>query len=217
MQLTKDHPFYNYARYASRQLAYAVALVVLGMLLDSTPAVVLGIVLLGFILFFFRNTPVVVEPGLAVSPSQSTVTQITHNVDPDGKHHVGTYHCIQTYLSPLDKHFLVGPVDGVVTEVKDHRQSDDLESIRLSIRDTNGLTHHFDQIVKKPGNWGYITGILVNKRVIVNKQKGDTIQKGERYGIIRFGSMMRYYIPTQYSLVIHKGDKLAHGSRLTSS
>lgn len=216
MSMAKDHPLYNYIQYASNQLACASTIMVAGLIMKSKLVATCGFMLLVFILFFFRNTPVCIDKGFAVSPSQSKVTSITPYIDPNGQQLNGKHTCIKTYLSPLDKHFLVGPVEGTIVDIRDYKQPDDLESVRLSILDINGLTHHYDQIVKKPGNWGYITGILIDKRVIIDKQIGDTIKKGERYGIIRFGSMMRYYIPSKYTVIANKGDKLRQGTRLTA-
>ena len=55
-----------------------------------------------------------------------------------------------------------------------------------------------------------ITGTLVRK-IICYVQPGDQVSRGERIGMIRFGSRVEVSIPCGYNLQVHMGDKVRAG------
>lgn len=205
----------NYINYASTQLIIAILIIFTGIIHDLSFLTLFGISLLIFILYFFRDGNPVITYHHVVSPSQSTVTNIRYNIDPDDEAKLGDYVCIETYLSPLDKHFLVIPVSGTIIDIENNKKDRDLENVRITIKDKHNDLFFFDQIVEEIGNWGWLSAIFINKRVIIDKQIDDEVEKGDKYGIIRFGSKMRYYLPSKYKLSIKIGDKLNQGDGLT--
>lgn len=80
-----------------------------------------------FLLFFFRNflSNVTLNPSLFLSPSSSKVTNIDYEKN-----------IIYTYLSPLDKQFMIAPVDCNVTNIDRKKLIEsDAERVRVSFID----------------------------------------------------------------------------------
>ena len=54
----------------------------------------------------------------------------------------------------------------------------------------------------------------IARRVLCWKSEGDTVALGERIGIIRFGSRMDVWLPSQAEIVVHRGQHVAGGSSI---
>jgi phosphatidylserine decarboxylase len=137
-----------------------------------------------------------------MSPSQSRITKIRE---------LENYNYIRTYLSPLDLHFQVSPIRGKVVSIESIPGKTDLERIKVGIMNSNGRVVFVEQAVKKFGYWGYLSNIFIGQRVIINVKIGDELEQGERYGIVRFGSEMAYYIPKNFRIVVKEGQKCQIG------
>jgi phosphatidylserine decarboxylase len=53
---------------------------------------------------------------------------------------------------------------------------------------------------------------LIARRIICRLRKGDTIERGRRYGLIRFGSRVDIYLPANTAVDVTVGDKVCGGS-----
>jgi phosphatidylserine decarboxylase len=53
---------------------------------------------------------------------------------------------------------------------------------------------------------------LIARRVVCWKKAGDWIEKGERIGLIRFGSRVDILLPEDVSIKVHVGDRVRGGS-----
>jgi phosphatidylserine decarboxylase len=71
--------------------------------------------------------------------------------------------------------------------------------------------------VESAGNTEYcvvqVAG-LVARRIICWAEKGDSLQTGQRYGLIRFGSRVDLYLPASFELSVQKGDKVRAGETI---
>jgi phosphatidylserine decarboxylase len=56
-----------------------------------------------------------------------------------------------------------------------------------------------------------IAGILA-RRIVCNKKVGDRVEKGERIGLIKFGSRVDLYLPPGVEILVKKGDRVKGGS-----
>ena len=52
---------------------------------------------------------------------------------------------------------------------------------------------------------------LVARRIVCRAEEGDTLERGERYGMIRFGSRLDLYLPPDYNPVVIVGDRVSAG------
>ena len=186
--------FYNLL-YAARPLLFLIILLII--FRKNVIVRVVLLVLIGVIVFFFRNNLVLDKTSNAIlSPSSSLVkkTSIQNNK---------VYYL--TYLSPLDRHFMVAPVDCTVIEIKDMLLEGDAERKTVVCRDVNGDIFELHLIVKKPMEGigvlgGWVPKVFYKNRIMLFCKVGDRLQKGKRIGLIRFGSNMEYYFPLSYNL-----------------
>ena len=139
-----------------------------------------------FIGFFFRNNTGIINKNkdYFISPCMSQVKRIYKE---NGQK------IIYTYLSPLDKHFMIAPVDCTIIDIKSEPvYATDAERMRVTFKDDNGKIFSLDQIVSKLGRGAWMLKFLYKSRCVVFNKVGDKLKQGERYGLIRFGSNMQY-------------------------
>ena len=191
--MNKNNLFYNY-QYSLRVLfAFIFIAGLLYQFKYYTVAIQFGILSVLFIGFFFRNNFTRKSfPGYFISPSSSKITKI--------KEH-GSQKTIFTYLSPLDRHFMVSPIDGVVTKIERKKtRNTDAERLTISLKNSDGDTFKLSQIVSKLGQGPWLLNLLYPTRCLVFCQVGDYLSQGERYGLIRFGSSMEYVVPSHIKI-----------------
>ena len=165
-------------------LASVLAAVLLGWL--TSPAwAVLPLLLGAFFLNFFRDPDrrVPDTPGAIVAPADGKVTDI---VDVELSGH--PFKRLSIFLNVFDVHVNRSPVAGVVTHVE-YRKGQfknamgstcvDHNEQNIVTLDCNGQTLIFKQIA----------GLLA-RRIVFTKQIGDRVARGERIGMMKFGSRM---------------------------
>jgi phosphatidylserine decarboxylase len=163
-----------------------------------------------FVLYFFRDPHRDIPPNPAelVSPGDGVVHKIDLDwLDPEtGEKR--TRVCI--FLSVFNVHINRYPVSGKVEKVEirggkflaawDHMASEENAQSMILISSPYG------KIVVKQ-----IVG-LIARRIVCHAKAGDTAVKGDRYGLIRFGSRMDITMPSSAKLKVALGDKVAGGS-----
>ena len=203
--LNKNNLFHNYY--------YAKEILLLGLLLIGIglrTLKVVGIAMITLVLFFFRNNLKIdkMNKGDIISPSSSEVMGIKSE---------GGKNKISTYLSPLDRHFMVAPVDCRVKKIEKKLEKGDAERVTVYFEDMNGKSFSLSQIVKKlfhgPGLLGsWVLKLMYDNRIVCFCKEGDKLKKGERWGLIRFGSAMEYTVPKSYKINMKVGEKYSLGN-----
>lgn len=163
-----------------------------------------------FILWFFRNPePDIPSDGaLIVAPGQGKVILIEDVEEPDFI--AGAATKISIFLSIFDVHVQRSPVSGTVG-LKVYRPgayavawadkaSEDNEQSSLGI-----VTEHGKVLVKQ------IAG-LVARRIITDPDEGDVVERGRRFGLIRFGSRVDLFLPPHWEVLCSVGDRVTVGS-----
>lgn len=158
---------------------------------------VIIIIFLG-LLFFFRSNVNSKEydKNVFISPSSSKVIHIKEN---------DTNYDVFSYLSPLDKHFMIAPIDCTIISIEDAKTEKDSERKRITFQDYSNNEFIIDLIVSKPFHGigvfgGWLPKLFYDERIVVTKKVGEKLKRGEQFGLIRFGSNIQYYIPKTYSL-----------------
>jgi phosphatidylserine decarboxylase len=168
-----------------------------------------GVALLfaAFFLWFFRDPERAIppDPGLIVSPADGKVTEI-NSVQADGKPHTR----ISIFLSVFDVHVNRSPMAGTVKEVV-YRKGRFGNAMGASSAEANeqnivtvegeGMTLVFKQIA----------GLLA-RRIVFTKKIGDRVSRGERVGLIKFGSRTDVIFPATARLKIKVGDRVKGGA-----
>ena len=178
-----------------------VAGIIAGLALGPWAAVPIA-VLMAFVLFFFRD-PARVPPegaGLVLSPADGRVSEILR--DREGVK-------ISVFLSVLDCHINRSPVAGTIREALytpgryhpawQSRASRENERNRLVIRSDSG-----DYGVTQ------VAGVLA-RRIVCTKKPGDGVSRGERIGLIRFGSRTDLHLPPGVQPMVSVGDRVKGG------
>ncbi|MCH8287842.1 MAG: phosphatidylserine decarboxylase family protein [Candidatus Marinimicrobia bacterium] len=165
--------------------------------------------LLLFIVFFFRD-PDRTTPkgrGVIVSAADGKVVTVKEVEFPD----ISAEKLIQVsvFLSIFDVHVNRIPVSGKVREVKyfpgkfmlawKEKASLDNEQTLISI-DSEGKTIYLKQIAG-----------LVARRISWQLDAGQSVEAGERFGLIRFGSRVDLLLPTDSRIEVKVGDKVKGG------
>ena len=170
-----------------------------------------------FLLFLFtvaffrdpeRTAPV--DPNLIVAPADGTIMDI---VESDESQVLKTRtRRIGIFLSIFDVHTNRAPVDGRVI-YRQHRAGLCLDARRADCSKKNeSMTWPFENprvtiVVRQ------ITGAIA-RRIVAWAQIGDELRKGERFGMIRFGSRTELYLPLNAEVLVKTGDHVLGGSTI---
>ena len=163
-------------------------------------------------LAFFRDpdraTPA--DPNLIVAAADGTVTDIVE-VD-ENEILKKRSRRIGIFLSIFDVHTNRAPIDGRII-YRQHRPGLCLDARRPECSEKNeSMTWAFENsrgtiVVRQ------LTG-AVARRIVAWSQIGDELKKGDRFGMIRFGSRTEVYLPLAATVLVKMGDHVAGGSTI---
>lgn len=180
----------------------------LASLVLAVPAAIAFLLML-FVLYFFRNperTPSA-DPKDVIAPADGTV--IVCERVPETPLGVESLK-ISIFMSVFNVHVNRVPLDGKVLDVsynrgkffdaRDGRASCENERSGIVLETAGGVKIAFVQIAG-----------LIARRIICYPQIGDFLKRGERYGLIRFGSRVDVYLPPDVVPLVKIGDKTVAG------
>ena len=172
----------------------------------------LGLVFTLFCLYFFRDPErVVPHRPVFVAPADGRVVSVIPAVPP-AELGLGSEPRwrVAIFLSVLDVHVNRSPVEGVVTRIAYRpgkflnasldKASDDNERNALAMRLPNGQDIAVVQIAG-----------LIARRILCDVKEGDRLGRGERFGIIRFGSRTDLYLPHGVRPLVSEGQLMIGG------
>lgn len=159
---------------------------------------------------FFRDPDrkIPSDAGIIVSPADGKVVQILDKAlnSPLGE---GSRQ-ISVFLSVFDVHVNRAPIAGTVEEVLynegkflaawNDKASLDNERNRATIGD-GGFRMAFTQIAG-----------AIARRIVFTKKVGDRVERGERVGMIKFGSRVDIFLPPDVTIAVKVGDRVKGGS-----
>lgn len=202
-----------------------VDLVVLGGMLTAGAvfawlkvSVWLAVVFLGlllFLLFFFRDPArqVPTEPGLLVSPADGTVVEIGQ-VD-DCALLPGKVLKIGIFMSVFNAHVNRSPAAGTVMTLNHvpGRFYNALSSKASGENESNNMVLDCPDVPGQRILIRQISGVLA-RRIVCRCKLGERLERGERFGMIKFGSRAELYIPysEQLRVKVSEGQKVKAGS-----
>ena len=189
-------------------LAAAIATALFVWLCWYLPAAV-ALILTIFIGFFFRNPTRTPPPGenLIVAPADGVVIYLGDAVEP----HLGQEMTkISIFMSVFNVHVNRAPVTGKVLDsfyisgkfldVRHERATFENEQSGLVIETTTGMKLVVVQVAG-----------LIARRIVCYAGKGDQLERGKRYGLIRFGSRLDVYLPKGTRISVGMGEKTTAG------
>lgn len=164
---------------------------------------------------FFRDPERVVpqQANLAVSPADGKVIKIAMMPDPFTQ---TPRLCICVFMNVFNVHVNRSPVAGTVTGIAYHegsyvnaafdKASSDNERCAYALEDTDGNSWTMVQIAG-----------LVARRIVCRVDTGDKLLRGERFGMIKFGSRVDLYLPEGYTPQVSIGQKVLAGQSILAS
>ena len=166
------------------------------------------VVLAAFFVFFFRDPErrVPTAPHLVVSPADARVMIVG---EPGPGAPPGTWQRVSMFLSPMDVHVNRTPVDGRVTRVEYH-PGKFLPAYKEEAGTLNEWTEVWIDHQGTPVVLRQIVGILA-RRIVCRAKPGDVVARGERFGIMKFGSRIDLFLPPSARLLVKVGDRVVGG------
>ncbi|WP_341539150.1 phosphatidylserine decarboxylase family protein [Acidipila rosea] len=200
LPMVRDGYFYG--------LALIAVAVLVWFLTGSLAWPVFPLLLAAFFLWFFRDperqTPQ--EPGLIISPADGKVTRLERVRTPEGER----IH-ISIFLSVFNVHVNRSPSSGVLRNVTYQKglylnalnpdSAEKNEQMRVVLDSDEGYSVSFKMIA----------GLLA-RRIVFNYKTGDRLQRGQRVGLIKFGSRVDVMLPSNALTRIKMGDTVKGAS-----
>jgi phosphatidylserine decarboxylase len=184
-----------------------LALAVGAFLVHWIVAAVILAFLAAFVFYFFRDPERAIpqDPGAVVSPADGRVVVVTE--EPNASR-PGTR--LSIFLAIWNVHVNRSPEAGTITKL-DYRPGKFLAAMRERASLENeqnviSLSTATGEILFKQ-----IAG-LIARRVVCWKKPGDVVQRGERIGLVRFGSRVDLWVPRGVEILVSVGDNVKGGS-----
>jgi phosphatidylserine decarboxylase len=169
--------------------------------------------LAAFFLWFFRDPERLVPagPGLVVSPGDGLVTETVTITTPTGPRQR-----ISIFLSVFDVHVIRAPIGGLLSDVHYQKgqylnamnpaSADRNEQNVVTVRGVGGVEVTFKQIA----------GLLA-RRIVFTCRQGDSVERGQRVGLIKFGSRVDVLLPPEARILVKVGERVQGGSSVLAA
>src|SRR5216684_2983588 len=190
--------------------SFGVPLLLLGgvsFLLQWYVATAVLVFLAAFVFSFFRDPERVIptEPGAVVSPADGRVVVVNdeENAGRPGKR-------VSIFLAVWNVHVNRSPAAGTITNME-YRPGKFLAAMRerASVENEQNVftlsTDGGEMVFKQ------IAG-LIARRVVSWKKAGEKVARGERIGLVRFGSRVDLWVPKEAEILVKVGDNVRGGS-----
>lgn len=163
-----------------------------------------------FILFFFRNPSRRINRNEAhvLSPADGRV-QAIETIDNEDTFIRGRAVKISIFLSIFNVHFNRSPINGTITHTA-YRPGKHLPAFKshasgLNEKNTAGIENTRVKVLVHQ-----ITGFLA-RRVVFYPQRGDRLEQGQVFGLIKFGSCTEILVPANVKVLVREGQKVTAG------
>jgi len=174
--------------------------------LTHWPLAVPLLLLAAFFLWFFRDPERIITtiPGAVVSPGDGKVTEISLVAAGEK-----TLSRISIFLNVFDVHVNRSPIAGVIRDV--HYQHGKF----LNAMGANSAGENEQNIVTVKGDgraviFKQIAG-LIARRIVFNLKEGDYVARGQRVGLIKFGSRVDVLFDRDAAIQVKLGDRVKGG------
>ena len=182
---------------------------VVGTLAGRPVAVVPLLLAVGFCLWFFRDPErtAPVDDRAVISPADGRVVAVVSEREERFLNTQATR--VSIFMSPLDVHVNRSPVSGTVRQVQ-HTAG----KFRAAFSDKSSLDNERNAVVLESGGKRYlmvqIAGALA-RRIVCHVGPGDRLERGQRFGMIMFGSRVDVFLPPGVQPTVSKGERVRAG------
>ena len=174
------------------------------------------VLLAAFFLWFFRDPhrTIPTGKGLIVSPGDGLVTETASITTPEG-----AMRRISIFLSVFNVHVNRAPISGTVSRVY-YQKGQYLNAMNPASAERNeqnvvtlrgqGADTGFEITFKQ------IAGLLA-RRIVCHCAEGQVVERGQRVGLIKFGSRVDVLLPANVELRVKVGDRVKGGSSVLAA
>ena len=167
---------------------------------------IVPLLLAGFFLWFFRDPEraIPTEPGLIVSPADGLVTETVTISTPDGPRKR-----ISIFLSVFDVHVNRAPIAGELRDVQYHKgQYMNAMNPACAERNERNVVTMWGEGIEV--TFKQIAGLLA-RRIVFPLKEGDRVARGQRVGLIKFGSRTDVVMPAEAEFHVKVGQRVKGG------
>jgi phosphatidylserine decarboxylase len=175
-----------------------------GLLVDIVIALVLA--LTAFVFYFFRDPEreVPADPAIIVSAADGLVVSVEEMDEPDFQ--LGRRLRIAVFLSVFDVHVNRSPVQGRVKKTT-YKPGAFLDVRHIDASTRNEALSWLIETDRGPVAVRQIAG-LVARRIVAWSHEGSALERGDRFGMIRFGSRTEVFVPINCTVLVKPGDRV---------
>lgn len=172
-----------------------------------------AVILTGLIIYFFRDPErdVPADNNVILAPADGKVVQVKEVNEK--KYLRGKATQISIFLSPLDVHVNRVPAAGTIEYLEYHPgaylMAWDPRASELNERADFGLLHASGIKIL----FRQITGFMA-RRIVFHINKGDRVEAGQRFGMMKFGSRMDILVPSDMNVRVNRDDKTVGGETI---
>ena len=177
------------------------------------------ILITAWVYYFFRDPErfPINDDSFLVSPADGLVTDISERSGPEElRLENTTYTKVSIFMNVFNCHVNRVPASGKIEEIyykpgkflnaSLDKASEENERNYISIETQDNESIALVQIAG-----------LVARRIVVNCSKQEQYKQGDRFGLIRFGSRVDLYIPSNYKVLAQKGQSVTAGESLLAT
>jgi phosphatidylserine decarboxylase len=171
--------------------------------------VLIPVLLAAFFLWFFRDPERAIPAGagLVVSPADGKVTEVApiHTLNGDRIR-------LSIFLSVFDVHVNRAPISGVIRRIQ-YKKGEFLNAM-----DPASAERNEQSVVTMEGEGCLVTirliaGLLA-RRIVFLPKEGDTLERGQRVGLIKFGSRCDLVLPGDAHIRVERGQRVKGGATI---
>jgi phosphatidylserine decarboxylase len=159
-----------------------------------------------FVLFFFRDPDRIIppDPALIVAAADGLVVGVEEMDEPDFA--LGRRQRVAIFLSVFDVHVNRSPVGGRVVKTA-YKPGSFLDVRHVDASTRNEALSWLLETERGPVAVRQIAG-LVARRIVPWAREGSALERGQRFGMIRFGSRTEVFLPTTCQVLVKPGDRV---------
>jgi len=175
------------------------------------------LILSSYIFYFFRDPQRFIPiEDVIVSPADGVITFIGDSPGPESITTDNDFTKISIFLNIFNVHVNRIPTEGIIKEIKYIKG----KFINATFdKSSNENERNIICIENKNKEIIYVVQIagLIARRIVCNIKEKQFIKKGNRFGIIKFGSRVDLYLPKNYKILVSKGQTVLGGETILSN
>lgn len=193
-------------------VAAAFTTAVLSMLGWALPAFS-GLLITAFICYFFRDPDRLIpnQDRALVAPADGKVVAVV--IVPETHFYDGPCRKVSIFMSVFNVHVNRMPLSGTIRAVQ-YRPG----KFGAAQKERASLANENNAVVVETADGKQLCVVqiagLIARRIICKIQPGDAVERGQRFGMICFGSRVDLYLPQDTAVQVNKGDKVTAGASI---